>query len=378
MAPIHLGLLIPLVTVIAVLGAVADHITGLGRLPLPLACTVAGLGLLGLSAGIVYQAYTYLALEGQGSPNPSFAETQHLVTSGPYARVRHPTVTGKIVGIVGAGLIARSPTFLLLVVPALTIAALVSNRTTQEIPLERRMGDLYRDYRARVPMVFPRPGELLRLLRARWRVLLSFALLLGTVAWVGAPPTWPATALQSSLAALAAVPLFLLAGLVGASRGGFQPASALRRRGIALAGTLLDLDQGERDALEQQALGAAGSDGEAGSTVALVTRRGLQLVLLAAAYLVIAGATDPALLTGPALLAAPAALALALLPGTYDRLGPQDLGLVVLLPWLGVAAPSALALSLALHAARIGAQLLTSLGFLGQLAKEDRPTPAAG
>lgn len=150
----------------------------------PLSLALFGICILG-SAAIVYWSYTFLVLEGEGSPAEHIRPTVRVVDTGPYALVRHPTVTGKLLGVLGVGFLFRSPSFLFLLLPLAAAAAAVSNRLTQELPLERRMGEAYRSYRARVPMIFPRPTDLLPLLGRGRRVLFSGLVLLGLAAAVG-------------------------------------------------------------------------------------------------------------------------------------------------------------------------------------------------
>ena len=75
--------------------------------------------------------------------------TRALVTTGTHGWTRNPIYLGMFLIYVGVGVAARSPWTLILTLPlALTIRYGVIAR--EEAYLERRFGDAYRDYKARV------------------------------------------------------------------------------------------------------------------------------------------------------------------------------------------------------------------------------------
>jgi protein-S-isoprenylcysteine O-methyltransferase Ste14 len=126
-----------------------DVLSDQTRLALFLAC-------LTLGAAIVSWSYTYLVLEGGGGPVPPFsASTRYLVTNGPYRHVRHPSLWGKLIGVVGLGLYLGSVTFLTVVVPLLLYWSLTWNTRRQDEGMERSFGDAYRAYRAVTPRMVP-------------------------------------------------------------------------------------------------------------------------------------------------------------------------------------------------------------------------------
>jgi protein-S-isoprenylcysteine O-methyltransferase Ste14 len=83
------------------------------------------------------------------TPVRSKEPTRALVTTGIYGWTRNPIHLGMFLVYGGIGMAARSPWTLILTLPlAITIRYGVVAR--EEAYLERRFGDAYRDYRARV------------------------------------------------------------------------------------------------------------------------------------------------------------------------------------------------------------------------------------
>lgn len=133
---------------------------------------------------IVWWSYTCLVLIGEGSPSPHLGGTKKLVRTGPYALVRHPSVVGKLLGVLGMGCLFASPTFLFILLPALLIYSLIYNRFYQEKGCEEIFGNEYLEYRREVPMIIPNPKKMWSVintpegLRVVITLLLFFILLL--------------------------------------------------------------------------------------------------------------------------------------------------------------------------------------------------------
>jgi protein-S-isoprenylcysteine O-methyltransferase Ste14 len=84
-----------------------------------------------------------------GTPVPTNDPTRALVTTGIHGWTRNPIYLGMFLVYGGIGVAARSPWILILTLPlAITIRYGVVAR--EEAYLERRFGDVYRDYKARV------------------------------------------------------------------------------------------------------------------------------------------------------------------------------------------------------------------------------------
>jgi protein-S-isoprenylcysteine O-methyltransferase Ste14 len=109
----------------------------------------------GMTGGAVILVGLALAAAGirgfsrAGTPVRSKEPTRALVTTGIYGWTRNPIHLGMFLVYGGIGIAARSPWTLILTLPlAITIRYGVVAR--EEAYLERRFGDAYREYKARV------------------------------------------------------------------------------------------------------------------------------------------------------------------------------------------------------------------------------------
>lgn len=84
-----------------------------------------------------------------GTPVPTNEPTHALVTTGVHGWTRNPIYLGMFLVYGGIGVAARSPSILILTLP-LAIAIRYGVVAREEAYLERRFGDTYRDYKARV------------------------------------------------------------------------------------------------------------------------------------------------------------------------------------------------------------------------------------
>ncbi len=159
---IYLFVLIPLAYFLVWLGVKLDKALGflkfIGR-PWNIVCFLFFI-LTGLF--IVWWSYTYLILEGTGSPATMLGQTKKLVKKGPYAFVRNPSVIGKLLGVVGLGCLSGSFSFTFIIVPLLLFGSLLEKRFHEERNMERLWGQEYIDYKEAVPMVIPRFDRILR------------------------------------------------------------------------------------------------------------------------------------------------------------------------------------------------------------------------
>jgi protein-S-isoprenylcysteine O-methyltransferase Ste14 len=160
LVPIYCLGLIPATVLLAWLGIQADHALGLTslahwvpfsvRLGILLACLAVG----GAWVGWVY---TWLVLEGEGGPVPPFSScTRRLVLEGPYAHMRHPSVWGKLLGVLGLGVFAGSPVFLFLEIPLLVVSSVSFTLRRQDVHMISVFGEEYLRYRDRTPRLIPK------------------------------------------------------------------------------------------------------------------------------------------------------------------------------------------------------------------------------
>ncbi len=105
---------------------------------------------------IIWRAYTYLVIIGEGGPCPQLGGTKKIVTSGPYSLVRHPSVIGKLLGIIGLACLSNSVFFTFVVIPLLFTGSALYNKFVQEKGCTDRFGKEYIEYRKTVPMFIPK------------------------------------------------------------------------------------------------------------------------------------------------------------------------------------------------------------------------------
>ncbi|WP_296618433.1 isoprenylcysteine carboxylmethyltransferase family protein [Marivirga sp.] len=80
-------------------------------------------------------------------------QKQHLITSGIYARMRHPLYTALILGVIG--FVIFSPTYTNLVHAICILIYLIIGIHYEEKRLIAHFGKEYEDYKKQTPMLFP-------------------------------------------------------------------------------------------------------------------------------------------------------------------------------------------------------------------------------
>jgi protein-S-isoprenylcysteine O-methyltransferase Ste14 len=132
-----------------VLGFALDRL-----LPLPLTFPevtsvrwTAGGGLI--AVGLAIMAAAIRNFTRAGTPVPSNQPVRALVTTGIHGWSRNPIYVGMILLYAGIGMAARSPWALILALPLIIILR-YGVVAREETYLERRFGDAYREYKARV------------------------------------------------------------------------------------------------------------------------------------------------------------------------------------------------------------------------------------
>jgi protein-S-isoprenylcysteine O-methyltransferase Ste14 len=81
-------------------------------------------------------------------------DDQHVVSHGPYRRLRHPSYTALLVSVVGAGVATANPVSLVAAV-AIALVGLMRRISVEEAALARRLGDDYRTFAASRKRLIP-------------------------------------------------------------------------------------------------------------------------------------------------------------------------------------------------------------------------------
>ncbi len=90
----------------------------------------------------------------KGTPVP-FNPPPKLVTTGPYAYVRNPMLTGVFILLLGLGVLLGSISLVFIFTPLFVLLNVLELRAVEEPELEKRLGVEYLEYRKRVPMFIP-------------------------------------------------------------------------------------------------------------------------------------------------------------------------------------------------------------------------------
>jgi protein-S-isoprenylcysteine O-methyltransferase Ste14 len=109
-----------------------------------------------LAIGLFLMAWSVLHfVRVKGTPVP-FNPPPKLVTTGPYAHVRNPMLTGVFVLLFGLGVLLRSISLVSIFTPLFILLNVWELKAVEERELERRLGKDYVEYKKRVPMFIPR------------------------------------------------------------------------------------------------------------------------------------------------------------------------------------------------------------------------------
>jgi len=115
-------------------------------------CIPAGLALLALIGWTSMVTSRYLATYGKSSLK-GFGELDRLVTEGPYSCMRHPMHSMLAFTPIALGLVTASPSYVLLVGPALYALIMVLAVRVDEAESVERFGEDYLRYREVVPAI---------------------------------------------------------------------------------------------------------------------------------------------------------------------------------------------------------------------------------
>ena len=116
---------------------------------IPAAVPAVGLGAMVFALALALFVWAIAAVTQAGSNVPTNLPTTTIVDAGPYRFTRNPIYLGMVLGLIGLAIALNSLWLLLTLVPfAVVIRYGVIAR--EEAYLERKFGDVYRRYRARV------------------------------------------------------------------------------------------------------------------------------------------------------------------------------------------------------------------------------------
>ncbi len=108
------------------------------------------LGLVGLGLWI----WAQIALGKEWSPQLQLREKHRLITTGPYARMRHPLYSGMILWT--GGLVLLTANWIFVVLAVLVCSFFVARVPREEQMMIDEFGDEYREYMKRTGRVFPK------------------------------------------------------------------------------------------------------------------------------------------------------------------------------------------------------------------------------
>jgi protein-S-isoprenylcysteine O-methyltransferase Ste14 len=105
------------------------------------------------AAGLLFTAWARVHLGRNWSAMVTLKQEHELITTGPYAIVRHPIYTGLLVAFIGSAVVLGEWRSLLAVV--LALAALWRKLQVEELWMVERFGEEYAAYARRVPALVP-------------------------------------------------------------------------------------------------------------------------------------------------------------------------------------------------------------------------------
>ena len=108
-------------------------------------------------AGLLFAIWARHYIGANWSGTVTIKDEHELVTTGPYALVRHPIYTGLLLALIGTAFAVGQWRAVVAVV--ITVIAIVHKLRIEERWMLERFGEAYRAYCARVPRLVPRIGS---------------------------------------------------------------------------------------------------------------------------------------------------------------------------------------------------------------------------
>ena len=131
-----------------------DGLVGMGPLPLRPFFLVLGI-LLGIP-GLYFLGISNKLLRALGSGANAFRLTKKIVEADVYQRTRNPMSFGYYLAALGLGFVSGSRLLTLIVVLGVIPAHLFFLKYFEELELELRFGAAYKEYKQKVPFLFPK------------------------------------------------------------------------------------------------------------------------------------------------------------------------------------------------------------------------------
>ncbi len=149
-----------LVFLFVILALKVDRLFGITNiLPKSLSLILASLFFLIAFILIGWSVLTFF--RAKGTPVPINPPPQ-LVTTGPYAYVRNPMLTGVFALLFGFGVLLESASLLVIFTPLFIFINVWELKVIEEPELLKRLGQDYIEYRKRTPMFFPGFGKIFK------------------------------------------------------------------------------------------------------------------------------------------------------------------------------------------------------------------------
>ena len=94
-------------------------------------------------------------VKANGTPVPVNPPSK-LVDTGPYAYARNPMLIGIFCVLFGIGFIVKSRSLLFVFAPIFVICSVLEFKFIEEPELEKRLGEPYREYKRKTPILIPK------------------------------------------------------------------------------------------------------------------------------------------------------------------------------------------------------------------------------
>jgi protein-S-isoprenylcysteine O-methyltransferase Ste14 len=109
-----------------------------------------------LAIGVFLWVWSVLHfIKAHGTPVPVNPPSK-LVNTGPYAYTRNPMLAGVFFILFGIGFIVGSPSLLFVFAPLFVVCSVLEFKFIEEPELEKRLGEAYREYKRKTPLLIPK------------------------------------------------------------------------------------------------------------------------------------------------------------------------------------------------------------------------------